>query len=89
MTQQYVIDIGVDTLWLATKLAAPALIAAMVIGLVISILQAATQIQEQTLQFVPKALGITLAIALAGPWLIAQFVDFTTQMFASIPNIMR
>jgi flagellar biosynthetic protein FliQ len=89
MTEQFVIDIGVDTLWLAIKLAAPALFAAMAIGLIVSILQAATQIQEQTLQFVPKVLGITIAVAISGPWLISQFLDFTTQMFASIPDIMR
>lgn len=89
MSEQFVIDIGVDTLWLAVKLATPALVAAMVIGLVISILQAATQIQEQTLQFVPKVLAITIAVAVTGPWLISQFLDFTHEIFAKIPEIMR
>jgi len=89
MTEQFVIDIGVDTLWLAIKVATPPLFAAMAIGLIVSILQAATQIQEQTLQFVPKVLGITIAVAISGPWLISQFLDFTTQMFNNIPNIMR
>ena len=88
MTEQFVIDIGVDTLWLAIKVATPPLFAAMAIGLIVSILQAATQIQEQTLQFVPKVLGITIAVAISGPWLISQFLDFTTQMFNNIPNIM-
>lgn len=89
MTEQFVIDLGVKTLWLAVKVAAPALIAAMAIGLIVSIIQAATQIQEQTLQFVPKVLGITVAMAIAGPWIIEQFVDFTTKLITSIPHIMH
>lgn len=89
MTEQFVIDLGVQTLWLAVKIAAPALVAAMVIGLIVSILQAATQIQEQTLQFVPKVLGITLAMAIAGPWIIDQFLDFTEQLIRGIPSIMQ
>lgn len=89
MTEQFVIDLGVDTLWLAIKLAGPALFAAMAVGLIVSIIQAATQIQEQTLQFVPKVLGITVAVAIAGPWLISQFLDFTTNLITNIPTIMR
>ena len=57
----------------------------MIIGLVISILQATTQVQEQTLSFVPKLLGISLVLAIAGPWMLNEIVRFTRLMFDAIP----
>lgn len=89
MTDQMVIDIAWKTLWLALKIAAPALLAAMVVGLIVSIFQAATQVNEQTLTFIPKVLAMTIAIMIAGPWMINLMVNFTTDLMNSIPLIGR
>ena len=70
-----VINIAVQSILLATKLAAPILIVALGIGLVIGLLQSATQIQEQTLTFVPKLAGIALVILLAGHWMLGEVID--------------
>ena len=68
-------------------LAAPLLVASVVVGLVVSILQAATSIQEQTLSFVPKIFAVIGVALLLGPWLGASMVDYTTRLFESIPHI--
>ncbi|MEE9404638.1 MAG: flagellar biosynthesis protein FliQ [Algisphaera sp.] len=70
-----------ETLTLMLFLAAPILLAALVVGLVVSILQAATQIQEQTLSFVPKILGMGIVAILTMPWLFAKIMDFSVRMF--------
>jgi flagellar biosynthetic protein FliQ len=89
MSDQQVIDIAWKTLWLALKVAAPALIAAMLMGLVVSVFQAATQVNEQTLSFIPKIVAMTVALIVFGPWLIKLMVTFTTQLILSIPEIGR
>lgn len=89
MTDQMVIDIAWRTLMLAMQVAAPALIASMVMGLIVSIFQAATQINEQTLSFIPKIVAMTVAIFLFGPWIIKLMVNFTTDIINSIPNVGR
>ena len=89
MTDQMVIDIVWKTLWLALKLAAPALISAMVVGLGISIIQAATQVNEQTLSFIPKIVAMTFAIMLAGPWMIKLMINFTTEIMTSVASMGR
>ncbi|MCL2036872.1 MAG: flagellar biosynthesis protein FliQ [Oscillospiraceae bacterium] len=87
MTQEIVLQIFTGAIWLAFKLCAPMLLAAMLIGLVIAILQAATQVHEQTLTFAPKAIGITLALLALGPWMINQVIDYLNQTFERISQI--
>lgn len=69
-------------------LAAPLLLAALVVGLIISVLQAATQINEMTLSFVPKLVAIFAAALLAGPWMIAMMTDYIKRLFESIPSML-
>lgn len=89
MTDHAVINIAVQSILLATKLAAPILIVALGIGLVIGLLQSATQIQEQTLTFVPKLAGIALVILLAGHWMLGETVAFTHSLFNMIPQLLQ
>jgi flagellar biosynthetic protein FliQ len=70
-------------------LSAPVLLVAMVVGLVISILQATTSIQEQTLTFVPKIAAIMLVLALLGGWMFSQLSDYTRQLFGMIPDMVK
>jgi flagellar biosynthesis protein FliQ len=68
------------------KVAAPMLIAGLVVGLVISVFQAVTQIQEQTLSFIPKILGLVAVVAIAGPWMLSTIVTWTQELWAQIPR---
>lgn len=68
-------------------LSAGPMLVSMLIGLVVSILQATTQIQDQTLSFVPKLAGVFLTVAILGPWILAQAVQFTVVLFDSIPTV--
>lgn len=86
MTPQSVITLGQQALLVMVLLAAPMLVTALVIGLLVSILQAATQINEMTLSFIPKLLGIVVALVVAGPWLITYFTDYVRRLFESIPG---
>lgn len=87
MTDQTVIDIGTKAAWVAMQVSAPVLITTLVVGILISIFQAATQINEQTLSFVPKVLMITIAMVVCGPWIMQVMLGFTTEIFSSIPSI--
>ena len=89
MNEGSVIDIAVQSILLATKLAAPILIVALGIGLAIGLLQSATQIQEQTLTFVPKLAGIALVILIAGHWMLGETVAFTHSLFNMIPQLLQ
>jgi flagellar biosynthetic protein FliQ len=81
MSPSQATDIVRETLMLAIYLSAPVLLAALVIGLVIGVLQAVTQIQEQTLTFVPKILGMIIVAILVTPWLIQMTMEFSARMF--------
>lgn len=87
MNQEIILDIISDALITIIKVAAPALITALVVGLVISIFQATTQIQEQTLTFVPKILSVFLILILAGSYMMNTLVSFTSRIFSYISNI--
>jgi flagellar biosynthetic protein FliQ len=89
VTDHEVINIAVQSILLATKLAAPILIVALGIGLAIGLLQSATQIQEQTLTFVPKLAGIALVILLAGHWMLGETIAFTHSLFNMIPQLLQ
>lgn len=88
MTDSSVIHIAVQSILLATKLAAPILATALAIGLFIGLLQSATQIQEQTLAFVPKLAGIALVLVISGNWMLSQIIDFTRGLFQMIPHLI-
>jgi flagellar biosynthetic protein FliQ len=81
ITVDQAIDVVRETLALMLMLSMPILAAALVIGLIVSLLQAVTQIQEQTLSFVPKIVGMGVAAILVLPWIISQIMDFAARMF--------
>ncbi len=85
MTQDVILEIFTEAIVLALKLAAPTLIIAMVVGLVIAVLQAATQIHEQTLTFAPKAVIVALGLLATGPWMLNSIIDF----FTYITDLMK
>lgn len=89
MTEQTVIDLGLNAIWIASLISAPALLAILFTGLIVSVLQAATQINEQTLSFIPKILVMTVALAITGPWILETFIHFTIGIFNRIPTIVR
>ena len=77
--------LGQQAIELTLTLAAPLLLSALAIGLVVSIFQAATQINEQTLSFIPKLLGIFIVLIIAGPWMVTMMVDFIQRLYGNIP----
>ncbi len=86
MNVEQAIDVVRETLTLMLILSMPILAAALVIGLIVSLLQAVTQVQEQTLSFVPKIIGMGLAAIFVLPWIVAQIMDFATRMFGGVNN---
>jgi flagellar biosynthesis protein FliQ len=88
MNPQAVITLGQQALYVMLMIAAPMLVAALVVGLVVSILQAATQINEMTLSFIPKLIAMLAALVIAGPWMITFFVDYMRRLFESIPLVI-
>ncbi|MEQ1814052.1 MAG: flagellar biosynthesis protein FliQ [Candidatus Nitrotoga sp.] len=85
MTPEAVITIGQQAVEMTLMISAPMLLIALVIGLVVSIFQAATQINEQTLSFIPKLLGIFVALIISGPWMINTMVGYIQRLFGNIP----
>ncbi|WP_456406891.1 flagellar biosynthesis protein FliQ [Thiolapillus sp.] len=88
MTPESILSVGESALMVTIMLAAPLLLSALAIGLFIGVLQAATQIQEMTLSFIPKLMVLVLALMVAGPWMLGLITDFTTQLFQSIPELI-
>ncbi|MCX7166884.1 MAG: flagellar biosynthesis protein FliQ [Rhodocyclales bacterium] len=88
MTPTAVIEIGRGALELTLLISAPLFIAALVTGLIVSIFQAATQINEATLSFVPKLVAIFITLILAGPWMITMMTDYMRRLFESIPGVI-
>ena len=88
MTDAAVIEIALSAIMTSAKLAAPILIVSLAIGLGISILQSVTQIQEVTLTFVPKLLGVGVVILLAGHWMLREMIAFTQQLFSQLPSLL-
>lgn len=86
MLTDLLIDVTRETLTLMLMLSSPVLFAGLVIGLIISVLQAVTQIQEQTLSFVPKIIGMVLIAILAMPWLVSKLLTFSAEMFGPLPQ---
>lgn len=88
MTDASVVQIGVDALILAAKLAGPILLMTLGVGLFIGLIQSVTQLQEPTLTFVPKFIGVGLVIVLAGNWMLGEAVGFTEALFQRIPEFL-
>lgn len=88
MTPQSVITLIQQALQMLVLISAPLLLTALVVGLIVSIFQAATQINEMTLSFIPKLLAMFAVFLLAGPWMLGMLIDFTRQLFSSIPQII-
>ena len=87
MRPESVIDVGYDAIHVTMLLAAPLLLSALAIGLSIGVFQAATQIQEMTLSFIPKLIAMAIAGMIAGPWMLNVLLSFTLNLYASIPEI--
>jgi flagellar biosynthetic protein FliQ len=88
MTPESVMSIGQQALLTMLLVSAPVLLAALVIGLLISVFQAATQINEMTLSFIPKLVGVFFTLVVAGPWMTTVLVDYVRRLFSSIPGII-
>jgi flagellar biosynthetic protein FliQ len=89
MTPEMVMVIGQQALQTMVLLAMPMLLVALSIGLFVGIFQAATQINEMTLSFIPKLIGMTAAIAIAGPWMLKLIIDYTRTLIINIPSLIR
>jgi len=88
MTPEEVLEIGTQAMWIAVLLAAPVLLTALAVGVLIGMVQAATQIQEMTLSFIPKLLGVAAVLALAGSWMLTLAVDWVRELFLDIPLML-
>ena len=88
MNQDVVVSLTMDAISVAMKIAVPMLMAGLVVGLVVSVFQAVTQIQEQTLAFIPKVVALVAVIAIFGPWMLCQLETYTTALWASIPQMV-
>jgi flagellar biosynthesis protein FliQ len=89
MTPDTIMTIGSRALEIALALAAPLLLAALVTGIVVGAFQAATQINEMTLSFIPKLIAIALTLAIAGPWMLKMLVGYTRELIVSIPGLIN
>ena len=89
MSPETVMSIGSRALEITLLLAAPMLVVALVTGLIIGAFQAATQINEQTLSFIPKLLALALTMVVAGPWMLKVLLSYTRALFESIPNLIN
>ena len=89
MTPEAVMTIGQRALEITLMLAAPLLLTALVTGLLVGAFQAATQINEMTLSFIPKLLALALALVVAGPWMLKIIVSYTRELITSIPSLIN
>lgn len=89
MTEAQVVDIARETLWLVLKVSAPLLLVSLVVGLIISIFQTVTSIQEQTLTFVPKLVATFIMIILTGNWVMNNIVSFMNELCANFSNFIQ
>ena len=89
MNTDYVIALARDAMMTLIMVGAPVILVSLGVGLVISIIQATTQIQEQTLTFVPKILAVLAVLAFMGPWMLRTLMDFTLRLFQQVPGLIR
>ena len=89
MTPQTVLTLAQQALWITALVSAPLLLTALVVGLAVSIFQAATQINEMTLSFIPKLIALAATLVFAGPWMLKVIVGYTRELFESIPGLIN
>ncbi len=87
MDQAEVIEVGSKAMWVTIQLGLPILGVSLVVGLMVSVFQAVTQLQEPTLTFIPKILAVIVVIVVAGPWMLNTLLDFTIDLWSGIPDI--
>jgi flagellar biosynthetic protein FliQ len=88
MTPETVTTIGQQALWVTMLIAAPLLLSALAVGLLVGMFQAATQINEMTMSFIPKLLVLVAALVISGPWMLGVIVNYTEQLMAQIPSLI-
>ncbi|MFO7955083.1 flagellar biosynthesis protein FliQ [Thioalkalivibrio sp.] len=88
MTPELVVDVGQETLMVVILLSAPPLLTALAVGLAIGMLQAATQVQEMTLSFIPKLLAMFAALLFSGHWMLQLLIDFTERLYEGAPGMV-
>jgi len=89
MTQDTVMHLATQTLWMTMLIGAPLLLSALAVGLLVGMFQAATQINEMTLSFIPKLGILAVALLIFGPWMLGNMVNFTQQLYTSIPSLLE
>ncbi len=89
MSEELILKLGQDTIRVTAMLSAPLLISALVVGLVVSVFQAVTQINESTLTFIPKMVVVGIVLVLAAPWMIDTMNNFTVELFSSLTEMVR
>ena len=88
MTQDTVVNLATQAMTLALEIAGPILLLGLIIGLLVSIFQAVTSIQEQSLSFIPKIVGVAVLIVVLGPWMLDQLVGYAQNLWMSIPSLI-
>ncbi|MGE8322571.1 MAG: flagellar biosynthesis protein FliQ [Pseudomonas sp.] len=88
MTPEVAVDLFRDALWLTTLMVAVLVVPSLLVGLVVAMFQAATQINEQTLSFLPRLLVMLVTLIVAGPWLVQKFMEYITGLYTSIPHLI-
>jgi flagellar biosynthetic protein FliQ len=88
MTPETVTTIGQQALWVTMLIAAPLLLSALAVGLLVGMFQAATQINEMTMSFIPKLLVMVAALVISGPWMLGVIVNYTQELMAQIPSLI-
>jgi flagellar biosynthetic protein FliQ len=87
MNQDVVVNIVVQMMSVGLKVAMPLLLVGLVVGLAVSVFQAVTQIQEQTLSFIPKVAALVVVVVVLGPWMLGQVITWTNELWSSIPSL--
>jgi flagellar biosynthetic protein FliQ len=88
MNQDTVVNLATQAMSLSLKIAGPLLLVALVVGLLVSVFQAVTQIQEQSLSLIPKIAAVAVVVVVLGPWMLGQLVSYTAALFTSIPTMV-
>jgi flagellar biosynthesis protein FliQ len=88
VNQDTVVNLASQAMSLALKVAGPILLVALVVGVIVSVFQAVTQIQEQSLSLVPKIVAVAVVIVVLGPWMLGQLVSYTAQLYSAIPTMV-
>ncbi len=88
MNQDTVVNLAAQAMSLALKIAGPLLLVALVLGVLVSVFQAVTQIQEQSLSLIPKIVGVAVVVVVLGPWMLGQLVSYTSALYTAIPSMV-